>query len=59
MGTKAAQLSLQFPLLILCFYFRAFMELKYIRETSRYLVLNTVTVISLLFTTFLLLLCIL
>ncbi|WP_430031760.1 hypothetical protein [Paenibacillus turicensis] len=32
------------------------MESKYIRETRRYLVSNTVTVISLLFTIFLLLL---
>lgn len=46
-----------FPfVLTLFFYFRALMEWKYIRETRRYLVSNAVTVTSLLFTIFLLLL---
>ena len=42
--------------LTLFFYFRAFMESRYIRETRRHLVSNAVTVTSLLFTFFFLLL---
>lgn len=42
--------------LTLVFYFRAFMESKYIRETRRYLVSNAVAATSLLFTGLLLLL---
>lgn len=46
-----------FPFFLTLFFcFRAFMEWKYIRETKRYLVSNVVTVTSLLFTIFFLLL---